>query len=724
MTEPARPSPDLDKTEHESQQLDQTLPRPEGEIVLCTQKPESEPNFGPPEKPGEVGTLGRYRVLKRVGRGGMGAVYLAFDTVLARRIALKVMLPQHAADAEARERFLREARTAAMVKSDHVVLIFDVGQARGVPFIAMEYLLGHPLDQYLRASGELPLAQVFRIGCETALGLAAAHDLGLVHRDVKPGNVWLEAPHGRIKLLDFGLARIENDDTHLTTSGVVVGTPSFMSPEQARGLKTDGRSDLFSLGVMLYRLATGKMPFSGTTTMAVLTSLAVDAPTPVRQLKADVPDALEAIIAKLLAKNPADRYQTAWDLVAALRAAEQPRAATGDLPVVVQAVPMEIDVQSENVWADIEASRSGPQLLESGTEAAPVSGSRPERRKVERTVSKWPAVAACAGLLVASAVLAAILLWPSKGVLIVESDDPNAELVIKANGEIVRDRTKDREIALRPGNYTVELAAPRAGLRLSPDKFEITKKNPTRVRVIVDKPKSPVVNPAPVVDPDRRAAEYIVSVGGVATIATGGEQYEVKSATDLPRQPFSIVVFNASRNPKVTDEGLAAARECKHIAHLYVNESPHITDRGLLHLAGSPELVQIEAYDIEMTDKGLAAFKDSPNLTRLNINNTKVTDAGLALFKDHKKLLFLGLGGLEITDAGLLHLAGQKKLSYLDVHNTKVTDAGLEPFKECPDLTWLFVQGTKVTPEKLAELAQALPRCHIRHDGGVIEPKK
>jgi tRNA A-37 threonylcarbamoyl transferase component Bud32 len=723
MTEPARPARDLDNTEDEPQHLDQTLARPEGEIVLATQKPELEPDFGPPEKPGEVGTLGRYRVLKRIGRGGMGAVYLAFDTVLARRIALKVMLPEHAAHTEARERFLREARTAAMVRSDHVVLIFDVGQERGVPFIAMEYLLGHPLDQYLRVTGELPLAQVFRIGCETALGLAAAHDLGLVHRDVKPGNVWLEAPHGRVKLLDFGLARAENDDTHLTSSGAVVGTPAFMSPEQARGLKLDGRSDLFSLGVMLYRLATGKMPFTGDTTMAVLTSLAVDAPTPVRQFKADAPEWLEAIIAKLLAKNPADRFQTALEVVAALRAAEQPRAAPGVLPVGAQAVPMAIPEQPESVWAEIELSVSGPQLLESAT-AAPASGSSVARRKTERKVSKWPAVVACAGLLIASAILAAVLLWPSKGVLIVESDDPNAELVVRMNGAIVRDRTKDREIQLRPGNYTVELAVPGAGLRLSPDKFEITEKNRARVRVIAEKVKPPGAKPTPPTDPDRRAAEYLLSVGGVVSIAAGGEQFEVKSATDLPKQPFSVVVFNASRNPKVTDEGLAAARDCKHIAHLYVNESPHITDRGLMHFAGSTDLLQIEAYDIEMTDQGLAAFKDTPNLTRLSINHTKVTDAGLALFKEHTKLVFLGLGDLEITDAGLAHFKGQKKLSYLDVHNTKVTDAGLEPFKECPALTWLYVHGTKVTPAKVAEFAQALPRCRIVWDGGTIEPKK
>src|SRR5438874_9758254 len=177
MTEPSRSSPDAPATDAESSQLAPTLAPPAGAPSSQTRKPLPEPEFGPPEKPGEVGKIARYRVLKKLGEGGMGAVYLGLDAVLGRRVALKVMLPEHAADPESRERFLREARAAAMVKSDHVVTIYDVDEVRGVPFIAMEYLLGHPLDQYLRTKGELPLAQVFRIGRETALGLVAAHDL-------------------------------------------------------------------------------------------------------------------------------------------------------------------------------------------------------------------------------------------------------------------------------------------------------------------------------------------------------------------------------------------------------------------------------------------------------------------------------------------------------------------------------------------------------------------
>ena len=240
------------------------------------------PHFGPPTGAGEVGTLGPYRVLKQLGAGGMGAVYLALDTRLDRKLAFKVMLPEFAADKSAKERFLREARAAAKISHDNVVTVFEADEREGVPYIAMQYLQGYPLDEYLRNKGTPAIAHVIRIARETALGLAAAHALGLVHRDIKPGNIWLEAPNGRVKILDFGLAKPTDEqklDHELTATGVILGTPAYMPPEQARGAKADFRADLFSLGVVLYRLATGALPFHGDTVMAVLAAVIADDPT-------------------------------------------------------------------------------------------------------------------------------------------------------------------------------------------------------------------------------------------------------------------------------------------------------------------------------------------------------------------------------------------------------------------------------------------------------------
>jgi serine/threonine protein kinase/WD40 repeat protein len=324
----------------------------------------SAPKFGPPSAAGEVGTLGPYRVLKELGRGGMGAVYVAIDTRLGRRVALKVMLPEFAADPESKGRFLREAKAAALIGHDHVVTVFEADERDGVPYIAMQLLQGYPLDQYLKQKRLLPLGHVVRIGREAALGLAAAHEQGLIHRDIKPANLWLESPHGRVKVLDFGLARPVGTDSELTKSGAVVGTPAYMSPEQARGLRVDHRTDLFSLGAVLYRLCAGRNPFAGEHTLAVLAALLTDEPTPVRALNPQVPEPLAQLIHALLAKNPAHRPQTAAEVAEWLRmildgtlppgaglsavSAAQPAVVAIPLPT-----PMSVTAQPESAFANL-----------------------------------------------------------------------------------------------------------------------------------------------------------------------------------------------------------------------------------------------------------------------------------------------------------------------------------------------------------------------------------
>jgi len=385
------------------------------------------PMFGPPKHAGELGTFGRYRVLQKLGQGGMGAVYLGYDEALDRKVALKVMLQRAAADSAARARFLREARSAAKVKSDHVVTIFDVGELNDVPFIAMEYLLGAPLDAYLKEKGELPVGQAVRVARETALGLAAAHELGYVHRDIKPGNLWLEAPKGRVKLLDFGLARAATDDTNLTGSGAVMGTPAYMSPEQARAKPVDGRSDLFSVGVLLYRLLTGKLPFDGDTTIALLTALAVDTPDAPRALNPAVPPELDALVMKLLCKDPAGRYQTAGELAAALLAIEQGRAAVSQPQAVAVSMPvMVVAAQTQNVWEGIDDSASYAVPLATPSEVDGTELVSGPRESVARA-SNRPLLFALGGLALAVVVLvgAVLALNGKKPPADVENKQPN-----------------------------------------------------------------------------------------------------------------------------------------------------------------------------------------------------------------------------------------------------------------------------------------------------------
>ena len=211
-------------------------------------------------KPGSLGRLGHYEIQEVIGRGGMGIVLRAFDEKLHRVVAIKVMAPQLATSATARRRFTREAQAAAAVTHDHIVTIHAVEEADGLPYLVMQYVAGMSLQERLERDGPLQLAEILRIGMQTAAGLAAAHAQGLVHRDIKPANILLENGIERVKITDFGLARAA-DDASLTQSGVVAGTPQYMSPEQARGEAVDHRTDLFSLGSVLYAMCTGRPPF-------------------------------------------------------------------------------------------------------------------------------------------------------------------------------------------------------------------------------------------------------------------------------------------------------------------------------------------------------------------------------------------------------------------------------------------------------------------------------
>jgi serine/threonine protein kinase len=271
----------------------------------------------PSTKPGSLGQLGHYEVLEVLGRGGFGIVVRAFDDQLQRVVAIKVMSSQLATTSPARKRFLREARASARVRHENVVQIHAV-EEQSLPYLVMEFIPGQTLQDRLDQTGPLEVSDVLRIGAQIARGLAAAHEQGLVHRDIKPANILLESGIGqKVKITDFGLARAA-DDASLSQSGVVAGTPLYMSPEQANGEPPDPRADLFSFGSVLYTMASGRPPFRAATTLAVLKRVADDTPRPIRQIIPEVPQWLCDIISTLHAKAPAQRYQSAAEVAALL----------------------------------------------------------------------------------------------------------------------------------------------------------------------------------------------------------------------------------------------------------------------------------------------------------------------------------------------------------------------------------------------------------------------
>jgi eukaryotic-like serine/threonine-protein kinase len=270
--------------------------------------------------------LGPYEIQSLIGAGGMGEVYQARDTRLDRSVALRVLRRDVSADPERRARFEREAKTVASLNHPHIVTLHSVEEDAGVRFLTMELVEGEGLDQLLTAEG-LPLATVFAIGIAVADALAAAHEKGIVHRDLKPANVML-TKDGHVKVLDFGLAKLADerapdqavtDLAPITTEGAVMGTVPYMSPEQLRGQHVDHRSDIFSLGVLLYEMTTGCRPFSGATNSDVMSSILRDTPRPLAQLNPDPPARLGRIVAQCLEKEPGERYQSARDVRNELR---------------------------------------------------------------------------------------------------------------------------------------------------------------------------------------------------------------------------------------------------------------------------------------------------------------------------------------------------------------------------------------------------------------------
>lgn len=266
----------------------------------------------PPTDPVYLGRLAQFDVMRIIGRGGMGIVLEAFDTKLQRHVAIKILDPELAGDELSRQRFCREARAAASVTHENVVAVHQVERegSDGLPYLVMQLITGETLEERLTRVKTMPVREIVRIGLQAAQGLAAAHAQGLIHRDIKPGNILLEPPNDRVKLTDFGLARVV-DDVKLTRTGFVTGTPMYMAPEQAEGEDADPRSDLFSLGAILYEMSVGQPPFKGNSALAILRQIAEAKPQPIRELNPAIPGWLADTIEQLLEKKPGRRIQTA-----------------------------------------------------------------------------------------------------------------------------------------------------------------------------------------------------------------------------------------------------------------------------------------------------------------------------------------------------------------------------------------------------------------------------
>jgi hypothetical protein len=683
--------------------------------------------LAPSQAADELGRLGPYRVLEVLGAGGMGIVFRAEDPQLARLVALKAMLPALAASDSAKKRFLREGRSAAAIKHDHIVTIYQVGEDRGIPYLAMEFLEGEPLDRRLQRQGKVPLAEVLRIGREVALGLAAAHKRELIHRDIKPANIWLEAESGRAKILDFGLARAAGEEGQLTQQGAIVGTPAYMAPEQAQGKGVDARCDLFSLGCVLYRLATGVPAFKGSDMISTLMAVATETPRPPQELEPNVPPSLSRLILNLLAKAPADRPPSAVAVAESLERIAQKgesRPATASLPARSPARPL-----------------------------AALAGRR-----------RWGVVAAAA---LALALLIPLGLWLSgvlrirtpDGVLVVTVNEPDAEVYVDGSKVTVTwgEGGKKAEVHARPGTrrvevkkdgfaaYGEEVTLADGGRQVIAARLEKPPPPPA------DKPKEVPAKPPP--DGPRRAAEWALGLGGTVGVRVAGQEQEVRPGGNLPAGDVELVRVNLSSKAvndadlahleglgslrvlslegtgvsnsgmrrlkgltglaelnlartHVGDGGLAHLAGLTNLRRLLFWGNPQLTDAGLAHLAGMTNLTAVHLFgDHRVTNDGLAHLKGLVGLEELDLNATQVTDAGLVHIKGMTNLKFLNLMSTLVTGGGLVYIKDLTNISVLWLGNSKVIDAGLVHLKGLTKLRLLGLDHTGVTDAGLVHLA-------------------
>ncbi len=431
----------------------------------------------PPQAPDEIGRLGGYRILEVMGVGGMGVVFRAEDPQLKRQIALKVMKPSAAASKSAKERFLREAQAVAAIEHHHIVSIYQVGEDSNVPFIAMQFLRGESLQTRLKRERKLGQLEVLRIGREVASGLAAAHEQGLIHRDIKPDNIWIDEATGWAKILDFGLARTAKDDAGLTRSGVIVGTPRYMAPEQAHGEEVDHRCDLFSLGSVLYHLVSGRPPFKGKNVTATLIAVAHEQQQPIARLCPNLHSEFCALVDSLLAKDPVGRPQSAAEVAQALLAIEhrlKTEPATG---------PPEIQPKPSADNSDANAAGLAETLS--------TSHAVPPRRRLQPLLL----VLGAAALLIAVAV---IYINTGEGVVEVTVNEPDVK--IQLDGKEIRISSPRDQITVKAGRHEMEIT--KDGFTSWTQRFQIRRNDKVELSAVLHPrdavPLATPVDPTPV----------------------------------------------------------------------------------------------------------------------------------------------------------------------------------------------------------------------------------
>jgi serine/threonine protein kinase len=456
--------------------------------------------------------FGRYRVLRLLGRGGMGSVYLAEDSQLGRQVALKLPAFGPGESAQRAERFVREARSAAVLHHPNICTVFDAGQVEGRPFLTMAFIDGKPLEEVIDPSAPMPQARAAEIARKVALALAHAHAKGVVHRDLKPANVMLTAD-GEPVVMDFGLAKRVSDadpgEGKLTRDGAVMGTPSYMAPEQVRAEadKIGPATDVYALGVILFEMLTGQTPYTGP--LGVVMGQILNAPVPpVSEFRRDVDPRLEAVCRRAMAKDPAERFPSMAALAEALDGfLKVPTSPSISVVPVVPVVPLELPPDA-SPFGDLGDEPAAPPARGRAAQQPQAADESPQRRRAQRykagqSSNRLPVLIGAAVLALLVLVAGVVLTVRTKhGDVVIELSDPNAKVEVKVDGERIEVSGLDRPLTMTAGEHGLTVSGP--DFETVTRRFTV-KRGERNVVDVVLKPKPAVAAKRPPVTPSPKA---------------------------------------------------------------------------------------------------------------------------------------------------------------------------------------------------------------------------
>jgi serine/threonine protein kinase len=730
----------------------------------------------PPTKPGSLGVLGRYEILQFLGQGGFGIVFKAFDEKLHRHVAIKIMSPQIAATSPPRKRFLREARAAAAIKHENIVHVYNV-EEHPLPYLEMEYVEGQTLAQKLDGSGPLETSEVLHISRQIASGLAAAHEKGLIHRDIKPGNILIEqSVEQKIKITDFGLARAV-DDASMTSTGMIAGTPMYMAPEQALGHALDHRSDLFSLGSVMYQMACGRPPFRASTTIAVLRRVADDTPRPLGEILPEIPDWLVAIVNKLHQKDPSERYQSAREVadllgksqielrqIGEVTGAAKPSSTTSFAKQVkpssarrfstILARPYSIAlgiillfcIGSLLIWnfADDFRRRSTTGPLDSTYRPADkiASASIPAYSPgVERELARWVLSLPSFEVLTLHLQSGAIDLKPGDRL-------PDAPFTVHALSIYGADDitshdlgliSKVRELtsltlAAKEGTFSnvtdqslERLASP--ALAKSLKQFQIYGRFPKvtdQGYLILGKLQSLNQFTFDGLPPEQ--GEFLSQFGPLPKLTSlriAGNKIPSGWLQDLPQRIPDLEELIITGGDVVPSD-LRALEKLDLLKGLGLTRC-ELRDELLDEITDESRFETLALdQNSSLTDAGIARkLTRTSNLRSISLSDTSAGEVCCSELAKLTKLLTVNAVRTGVNDNCLRDLAKSKTIRSLMLSgNKRMTDAGLQSLEKLNSLVDLQIQNNpQLTEPAIKKLAAALPNCKITWDGGVINPK-